>query len=303
MPSRRIQLECLITVAEEGQITSAARRLDIAQPTLSYALNQLESELGIELLERRPRGVRLTHAGEAFLARARVALAAETDAVNSARSIARSATGALAVGFVGPPPVSTAPELFAAFVAAHPQASISFRDLPFPRGASLDWLAGVDVALCVAPAGEAGLRTLPIRVEARTLIARADHPLAGRAGVSAEELADEVFIGYHPAVQEEWVRFHRLDDHRGAPPAALTDDDVLTALQMLGAMAGSRAVTTVPQRTARIAAQVLPGVVALPIEDVEPAVVSLVWREDYANPLTAALVELARTMDSSVDGV
>ncbi len=303
MPSRRIQLECLITVAEEGQVTSAARRLDLAQPTLSYAIAQLESELGIQLLERRPRGVKLTHAGEAFLAKARLALAAETDAVNSGQSLARSATGAIAVGFVGPPPVSNAPDLFGAFAAAHPDAVVSFRDLPFPRGTSADWLAGVDVALSVAPAPEASTDSIPVCVEPRTVVARADHPLAGRGSVSAADLAGEAFIGYHPAVQDEWARFHGLDDHRGGPPEFTTEDNVLTALQMLGIMATSRAITTVPRTAATIAAQVLPGVIALPVEDVEPAVVSLVWRKDSVNPLTAALVEIARGQNGSVDGV
>jgi len=72
---------------------------------------------------------------------------------------------------------------------------------------------------------------------------------------------------------------------------------------MLGIMATSRAITTIPRTAATIAAQVLPSVVALPVEDVEPAVVSLVWRKDGANPLTAALVDIARSQNGSVDGV
>src|SRR6266571_8981421 len=80
MPLRLAQLRYLVTAAEEGQMTRAARKLHLAQPALSQAIAQLESELGVELLHRNPRGVTPTEAGEAFLAKARTALAATEDA-------------------------------------------------------------------------------------------------------------------------------------------------------------------------------------------------------------------------------
>ena len=51
------QLEYFVAIAEEGQITAAARRLHISQPPLSYELAQLERELGAQLVRRGPRGV------------------------------------------------------------------------------------------------------------------------------------------------------------------------------------------------------------------------------------------------------
>ena len=74
------QLLHLVTIAEEGQMTRAARRLEVAQPALSHAIGQLESHLGDELLERHSRGVRLTSAGQAFLAKARRLLTVATAA-------------------------------------------------------------------------------------------------------------------------------------------------------------------------------------------------------------------------------
>ena len=58
MSFRRGQLKYFVTVAEEGQITRAAKKLHIAQPALSQAIAQLESQLEVRLLERRARGVR-----------------------------------------------------------------------------------------------------------------------------------------------------------------------------------------------------------------------------------------------------
>ena len=76
MPLRLEQLRYFVTVAEEGQMTRAARKLHLAQPALSQAIAQLESELGIDLLVRHARGVTLTPAGETFVPKARLALAA-----------------------------------------------------------------------------------------------------------------------------------------------------------------------------------------------------------------------------------
>lgn len=63
------QLRYFIAIAEEGQITSAARRLHIAQPPLSQSLKSLEEELGTQLFERVPSGIRITDAGSVLLQR------------------------------------------------------------------------------------------------------------------------------------------------------------------------------------------------------------------------------------------
>src|SRR5437588_12765470 len=83
-------LRYFVTVGEEGQLTRAANRLHVAQPALSQAIAQLESQFGVELLERHARGVSLTPAGEAFFVKARVALAAVADADLAARSHSRA---------------------------------------------------------------------------------------------------------------------------------------------------------------------------------------------------------------------
>ena len=288
------QLRYFVTVAEEGQIARAAKKLYIAQPALSQAIAQLEGELGLQLLERHARGVRLTTAGEAFLEKARAVVETEREVSLTAESLARAARGVLEVGFIGPPPPLIAHELFTAFADGQPDCEVTFRELPFPRGDSHTWLETVDVALCQPPALEEGIGAFPVRIEPRALVVSAAHPLARRGEALVEEAFEETFISYRPDVQPGWAGFHSLDDHRGGPPAALTADHVATSLEMLGKLAtAGEAVTALPLSDARLIEQVLPGVCALPLTDAEPASVSLVWAQRECHPRLQALLDSA----------
>src|ERR1700760_3914191 len=91
-------LRYFVAIAEERSFTRAAERLWVAQPGLSSQIRRLESELGIRLFDRHTRGVRLTPAGDLFLERARVALAAADDARATGRDLELGLAGAVRLG-------------------------------------------------------------------------------------------------------------------------------------------------------------------------------------------------------------
>jgi DNA-binding transcriptional LysR family regulator len=304
MPFRPTHLRYFVTVAEEGQVTSAARRLQIAQPALSQAISQLERELGLQLLERHARGVKLTPEGEAFLAKARVAVESELEAEREAQALASTAHDVVKVGFVGPPPTITARKLFSAFATAHPNAEIAFRDLPFPRGTTRSWLEPVDVAFCHQPDLDASILAQVVRTEPRVVIARRSHPLSQSSEVDVESVLDQTFIGYHPNVQAAWSSFHSLDDHRGGPPESMTTDWAETSMQMLGVMSSCEAITTLPACDGKLVEHAISDAVAIPLSGASPALLSLICPADDCPPLVGALVRIAAELssDPAADG-
>jgi DNA-binding transcriptional LysR family regulator len=302
MTFRPGQLHYFVTVAQEGQITRAARKLHIAQPALSHAIAQLEAELGLQLLERHARGVTLTPAGEKFYEKACLAVAADADALQTAQSLARTQTGTIEFGFLGAAPGIDSPGPLAAFAEIHPAIEIRYRELPFPSAPTSSWIAEVDVAVCHRPRADPNVWEEPLRIEPRVVLAPKGHPLAGCAELSVAEALEQTFIGLHPSVEPAWAGFWSLDDHRGGPPRNVTADRASNPQEVLAALAVRRAITTVPAAIAAVVVNLLPGVAAVPLLDAQPSSIVLVGHEGRRNPLVEPLVAFARTLTSGGDG-
>ncbi|MGA2452754.1 MAG: LysR family transcriptional regulator [Solirubrobacteraceae bacterium] len=294
MNFKRRQLDYFVTVADEGQITRAARKLQLAQPALSQAIAQLELDLGFKLLERHARGVTLTPAGEIFLVRARAAVAAWADAAATARSLARACSGTIEFGFVGVPPTIDSPEVLEMFSHAHPEIDLCYRELPFPSAVTSAWLGDVDVVVCHSPPADPRVWVHVVRSEPRMVLAPRCHPLAEARELSVADVLDETFIGFHPSVEPAWAGFWSLDDHRGARPRRSTPDGAANPHEVLAALAARRAITTVPAAVAGLIPSVLTEVVAIPLRDAGPATIALVGHQDRANPLVESLRTFAR---------
>ena len=93
------RLRAFVTVVEEGNITRAAERLFIQQPPLTRLLQGLEDELGVTLLQRLPRGVRVTEAGGVLFEEARALLARAERLREAVQRAARGEQGHIAIGF------------------------------------------------------------------------------------------------------------------------------------------------------------------------------------------------------------
>jgi DNA-binding transcriptional LysR family regulator len=299
-------MQYLVATAEEGQMTRAAHRLHVAQPALSHGIAQLECQLEVKLLERHSHGVTLTAAGEAFIAKARVALEAVTEAEQAAHSRQAVGSGVIEFGFLGVPPAFDSPRLLEDFSEAHPNIELRFRELPFPSLPTASWLAEVDVAVCHAPHQGPDIWRQVFRREERAVLAPRQHPLAKRNQLELADVLDQTFVGLHPSLEPTWAGFWSLDDHRGAPPELHTPDRADNPQEVLAALSVRHAITTVPASVARVLSNSLTGVVAITLRDADPCKIMVVGHEDGRNPHVAVLREFASHLavaDASADPV
>jgi len=286
-------------------MTRAAAKLHMAQPALSQSISQLESELGFQLLERHARGVTLTPAGAAFLEKARLAVLANAEAARAGQALARAAQaqmarGTIEFGYLGVPPRLTNADLIEVFTDAHPGIELSLHELPFPTSPTSSWLEDVDVAIASRPAPDPGVWCVPLRSEPRVVLAPKHHPLAERSELLVADLLDQVFLGFHPSVEPGWAGFWSLDDHRGGRAPHVTGERSSNAPQRFTMIAEGTGITTMPACHAAIVVNALPEVVAIPLRDAKPTILSLVGREDRRNPLVEALLAVAHKLSADV---
>jgi DNA-binding transcriptional LysR family regulator len=290
-------LRYFVAVAREGSFLRAASRLRVAQPALSKQIRDLEREVGVKLLERLPRGTRLTAAGDVFLTDARAALEhAERAGVNARQADERRGSSLhLAQGelVVWAPVVA---DLVAAFRAAHPAVELRVSNLDEAEMYAALQERRVDGAALFVTSwpvkGFDGHRL--VSFEAGGVLLPASHPLAAKRAVHLSELRDLTFL--HLAGQH-WPLVYRAIHHalreRGLVPArvqpvSMESANVHLATGDTWALAGET--SAAPYRASRT-------IVYRPfLERAIPGWLALLWPRDAASPLVSKLLEVARRL-------
>ena len=152
------QLEYFVAIAEEGQITAAARRLHISQPPLSYELAQLERELDTQLVRRGPRGVTLTEAGRLLYERAGRILAMATATAREVSSVGKGLTGTLCIAVCGSVAGLAPSARLAELTARFPEVAIEVREGDVPSVIELVGSGIAEVGVIRTPFSTQGLR-------------------------------------------------------------------------------------------------------------------------------------------------
>jgi DNA-binding transcriptional LysR family regulator len=183
------QIRDLLAVVETGSLRAAARRIGVSQPAMSKSVAQLERELEAQLLLRTARGMVLTPAGHAFVARGRVIDAELRKAREDLSALRGKREGMVAFGIGPAVTVPLVPDAMARFRARWPRAHVRIREgmrtalLPLVRDETLDFTVSENVAA----GGEAGLQFRSLIRPELVIVGRRGHPLAHAS--SLEELA------------------------------------------------------------------------------------------------------------------
>jgi DNA-binding transcriptional LysR family regulator len=177
----------VVEVARMGSIRKAAEHLNLTPSAMNRRIQDLEAEVGTPLFERRPRGVKLTTAGEMFVryARSQIADAERMKShVEDLRGLRRgpvliACSQALAFDFLA--------SQIAGFQKLHPKVIFDLKVMDHDRALTALAAYDVDLALIFRPAMWPTLRVIARVPQRLVAIVRADHPLAGKKTVRLSE--------------------------------------------------------------------------------------------------------------------
>jgi DNA-binding transcriptional LysR family regulator len=290
MPVGLHHLRYFVAVAEDRNMSRAAQRLHVAQPSLSAQIKYLEKTLGVTLFRRHPGGMEPTRAGALFLAEARHALESADAAVAVARMAARGDAGTLRLGLIVGTYVEPTAGIVKAFQHRHPKVQLDFAEHTFADPSAGLNANTTDLAFVQPPFTHDGLRFLEIYTEPRVAVLPDSHPLADSDAVSVRELFGEPWI---VADTDDTVcrDFWLAVGHRDGVPARLgpvtQTMDKFIRLVLVGEVIGL-AEASMQQAFPR------PGIRYVPVPDVEPVATVLAWRPGTPNRLVASFVAVAQ---------
>lgn len=187
-------LRYFVAVAELGSVSRAAERLFIAQPPLSMQIRQLEDELGVQLLTRLPRGVRLTPAGSAFLREANDILSRAERAKHVAREQAHARGGFLRMGYVPSAGMTFLPRLIRRIRSRWPSAELDLHEMITIRQLQALHHHEIDAGFVRHPFDTTQLTQIAQLHDHFYLAVPDGHRLAADGPIDLREAAREVFV-------------------------------------------------------------------------------------------------------------
>lgn len=200
-------LHNFLTVADAGNITSAAETLCVSQPALTKSIQKLESEVGTPLFKRVPKGVQLTQAGEILMHHARVMENEYRHATARIAELAGTEQGSLRIG-AGPIwMVKILPPVVARFQENHADVRVSL------VGGVIDTLVPALISgdldlICVSLdfPDRSEINRIALFNINHVVIADPTHPLADQRNVTAKELSKQRWL----TLKSDYVGTHRI---------------------------------------------------------------------------------------------
>jgi DNA-binding transcriptional LysR family regulator len=288
------QLRYLVALADELNFTRAAARAHVAQPALSQQIRRLEDELGMRLVERTTRQVRLTEAGATLVSRGR-RIMAEVDAARADIDAIRGIlTGHVRVGTMhtmGPVDVSHA---LAIFHERHPAIELTVREESSKELAEMLRDDELDLAfLSVTEEIEShGLGLQPLVSEELMVVLPPDHRLRRRQRLRMAELEDEEFISFREGARLRELLIEAAASAGFEPQIKLESNESERIRRLVARGMG---VAVLPRSDARAS-----GTDVTAVALTEPSLtreIALAWRRERKQPpAVAEFLDLSREL-------
>lgn len=291
-------LRYFVALAEELHFGRAALRLAITQPPLSFAIQSLERELGLQLFERDNKRVALTEAGAAYYVEAQAILYRIERANETARSVASGNLGRLDIGFTGSMVYRHVPRIVSSFLERHPGIEVTLREQ-----SSMEQIEGLrhgqlNAGFINTPHVPEGLAGLALPEDIFVCCLPETHPLAQRKKIALKELAGSPFIMFareiSPANYDNVIAICRQAGFEPRTRYAARQWLTITAL-----VANGMGVSIVPQSLTRSA---IAGARFVPLSDARAvSAAHLVWHPESRTPAFQYFLDVAAAGLSGTD--
>lgn len=281
-----------LAVAEEKHFGRAAKRLGMSQPPLTEQIQALEQALRVKLLERGPRGTRLTAVGAAILPAVR-SLADHMERIELlVREAVLGQSGTLTIGAISSALVEDLPPLLQRLRQEYPKLTISMKEIDSVEAIPALEAGEIDLAFARLE-GELGpgMRSLPVRQDWLSVALPQDHELATMLEIAVDALADEQFVMFSRRVSP--IYFDNIIAAcraHGLSPRIL--HEVRSVATQIAFVSCGQGVALVPSSFAKLATD---RVVVRPLrERIGIVTGALVWSDRRPNPLVDAVVQFAK---------
>ena len=273
-------LRYLVAVADTRHFGRAAERSFVSQPTLSAQLKKLEEYLGVQLIERAPKRVQLTAAGEEVVERARRILEASDEIVDLARGHSDPLAGRLRLALLPTIGPYLLPNVAARLRKSLPRLELMLYE--YQTDPMLEKLHSgeIDVGILALPVPMDGLESWELYKEPFTVAVPSTHRLAQRNSIRIEDLSHETLLLLEDG---HCLRDQALDICSGSDVHEKQDfraTSLETLRQMVAAGVG---ITLLPELAGRGAYGNARGVAIRPfVKPVPTRTVGAVWRKSTA---------------------
>ena len=278
-------------VAEELSFSKAARRLRIAQPALSRAVQELERDVGVNLIDRNRRATRLTPAGAVLLRETGVLLERLEDALRRVRRTASGEEGELRLGYIGPPTRMFLGPLLKEYRESYPRVTVILEERTPERVWEMVSQGRLSVGLTrpVLAHEALGLRTLLLRQERFCAAVPIEHPFAKLSSLPWKQLAGEplVMLARREGAGSNDTIMAAFQEAQVTPRIVHTPSLIGTVLQYVEAGAGIGIVPeTIDPETSPIKLVPLKPQATIPLV--------MVWAGEGDDPAVKAFRELVK---------
>ncbi len=288
------QIEAFLVLCDELHFGRTAERLHVSQPRVSRLITALESNIGGALFDRTSRRVTPTPLGVRLHDDLAPAYEHLTTALAAARTAARSPAGELRLGFAATTATPAVDDLVSRFERTHPDCTIALHEVPLRDSYTPLRSGEIDVLVCWLVVDDPDLTLGPVIAEyARVLAAAADHPLADEPSVSAEVLGDYPVPRWAYENTADRVRQAMVPTHTpSGRPVRVHPTAVRTVGETASIVARGHAVApTVSAMRNRFGTD---QITLVPIHDLPPVPLGLVWCTAHENSRIRALAGEAR---------